>query len=334
MADSDQDSNEDLEQRKNKEKLAHENYKIPTSNFKADIEKNFDEIHSGVEKLNHQLLNLFKKKEDDLCNMYKREMTKAQKQLRELQELSSESELNKRKIEKKEKLQQERKKFLEDSMNFSKKCEHFQSTLSKVLNTTKDLESEINFLNKQIVFADKHNGQLHQELENLLSKSSQININQQQEIKNNYSQIQQYKSPYRKSQIMKSQNFQQNNELDLQKAQQELEKQKEINQKLNIFLNDPCFQETEFEKIFMECVNSVKQKKNQQNNSTVLPQVKGKQDSIVINNNTQQVINNESTLDFTTISELDLNEFSKRQILEEFLSREEIKKQSIQYYFQ
>jgi len=36
--------------------------------------------------------------------MYKREMTKAQKRLRELQECTSEQELNKRKIEKKEKL--------------------------------------------------------------------------------------------------------------------------------------------------------------------------------------------------------------------------------------
>lgn len=34
----------------------------------------------------------------------------------------------------------------------------------------------------------------------------------------------------------------------------------------------------------------------------------------------------ESALDFTTISELDFNEFHKRQILEEFLSKDEIKK--------
>ena len=59
----------------------------------------------------------------------------------------------------------------------------------------------------------------------------------------------------------------------------------------------------------MECVNVVKSKKNQ-NNSSRLPVVKGKNET---NNNTNQVINNnESTLDFTTISELDFNEFSKR----------------------
>ena len=35
---------------------------------------------------------------------------------------------------------------------------------------------------------------------------------------------------------------------------------------------------------------------------------------------------NESTLDFTTLSDFDFNEFGKRQILEDFLSREEIKR--------
>jgi len=35
---------------------------------------------------------------------------------------------------------------------------------------------------------------------------------------------------------------------------------------------------------------------------------------------------NDSTLDFTTLSDYEFNEFGKRQILEEFLSREEIKK--------
>ena len=35
---------------------------------------------------------------------------------------------------------------------------------------------------------------------------------------------------------------------------------------------------------------------------------------------------NDSTLDFTTLQDFDFNEFGKRQILEEFLSREEIKR--------
>lgn len=141
-------SDSDIEEGVKKVNLAHEDYAIPASMCKPEIEKFYDEIHTNIDDLNGKLIGLFKKKEDDLCNMYKREMTKAQKRLRELQECTSEAELNKRKIEKKEKLQKERQKFLETSIFFSNQCKEFKDTLTKVVNTTKDLEAEINFLNE------------------------------------------------------------------------------------------------------------------------------------------------------------------------------------------
>ena len=50
-----------------------------------------------------------------------------------------------------------RRKFIETSKYFSDKCKEFKDTLDKVVLTTKELESEIQFLNEQIVYADKHN---------------------------------------------------------------------------------------------------------------------------------------------------------------------------------
>lgn len=70
-------------------------------------------------------------------------------------------------IEKKEKLQKERQKFLESSIYFSNKCKEFKTILNNVVNTAKDLENEIQFLNEQIVYADKHNNKLKSELEQL-----------------------------------------------------------------------------------------------------------------------------------------------------------------------
>jgi hypothetical protein len=49
---------------------------------------------------------------------------------------------------KKKELQEKREDFLKNALNFSNKCKDFKSTLSRVINTTKDLENEINFLNE------------------------------------------------------------------------------------------------------------------------------------------------------------------------------------------
>lgn len=120
---------------------------------------------------------------------------------------------------------------------------------------------------------------------------------------------------------------------DLQKAKEELRRQKEIYEKLNEFLNDPCFQETEFERIFMESVVAVKSKK--QNNSSLISQKNDKLPAIskdasfkdgAGSEQSSRAKISESTLDFTQISDGEFNDFVKRQILEEFLSREEIKR--------
>lgn len=52
-------------------------------------------------------------------------------------------------------------------MFFSNKCKEFKETLDKVILNTKELESEIQFLNEQIVYADKHNVKLRDELKGL-----------------------------------------------------------------------------------------------------------------------------------------------------------------------
>lgn len=70
-------SDSDIDEGMKKVSLAHEGYNIPPSSCKPEIEKFYDDIHTNIEELNQKLIGLFKKKEDDLCNMYKREMTKA-----------------------------------------------------------------------------------------------------------------------------------------------------------------------------------------------------------------------------------------------------------------
>jgi hypothetical protein len=47
----------------------------------------------------------------------------------------------------------------------------------------------------------------------------------------------------------------------LEKARVELQKHKEIQERLEEFLNDVCFQETEFERVFLESVVNIKQKR-------------------------------------------------------------------------
>eukprot|EP00825_Cyclidium_porcatum_P042174 TRINITY_DN5708_c0_g1_i1.p1 TRINITY_DN5708_c0_g1~~TRINITY_DN5708_c0_g1_i1.p1 ORF type:complete len:580 (+),score=140.14 TRINITY_DN5708_c0_g1_i1:2-1741(+) len=406
-----QQMEQDSPQNNKNDRREHEKYNVPESYFKEGIEKTYDAIHDNIEEINQNLLELFRKKEKELQDMYKNEMYKAQQQLQKLSESTSEQELKKRMIEKKEKLQKERQKFLESSIYFSNKCKEFKTILNNVVNTAKDLENEIQFLNEQIVYADKHNNKLKSELEQLkvqikqydpdcnvdnmeeviqlpnknkmhkdlvnircnsLQSKKPFNVHQMQEqqqfqyknqqflqpssinpnsisiqnqIPQQQSQLQwqqpiqltknskiinKYISPYsQKSQLYANQSV---DNQDLQKAKEELRKQKEIYEKLNEFLNDPCFQETEFEKIFMESVLAVRSRRQSTNSSVInknekLPVI-SKEASFKEQGSEMSSKGkiSESTLDFTSISDFEFNDFVKRQILEEFLSREEIKR--------
>ena len=93
-----------------------------------------------IDEMNTNLSTIFKKKEDELLNLYKNEMYQAQKALKELTETTSDDELRRRMNKKKEMLAKERQKFLETSLHFSNKCKQFKDTLNKVINSTKDLE--------------------------------------------------------------------------------------------------------------------------------------------------------------------------------------------------
>ncbi|KRX09798.1 hypothetical protein PPERSA_02670 [Pseudocohnilembus persalinus] len=364
------------------------NYNVPESQFREDICQEYDEIHDNIERVHTELIQLFSNKEKELLDLYKRKMTKAQQREKELTESTSETELKNKMIEKKEKLQKERQKFLETSIYFSDKCKKFKETLTKVVGTTKDLESEIQFLNEQIIYAEKHNEKLKEELkqvkEEVVQYDANINFeeldkilslpnkdklhqdlkalrgntlstnynnnnynnnynnnnyngikmdsqkmsygnknklynqnnNSQQSFsqqantlnfnRNNRSGYDKYISPYSKDELNK---FEVKPE-DIQQAKEELRRQKEINQKLNEFLNDECFQETEFERIFLECVQTVKARKNNGNTnqsiqSIKLPQLSNNNNSNYQNDSQRRA--NESTLDFTSITDFDFN---------------------------
>lgn len=94
---------EPSQQTKN-EKKEHDRYNIPDTLFKDGIGKTYDAIHDNIEDINQNLLELFRKKEKELQDLYKNEMYKAQQQLQKLSESTSEQELKRRMIEKKEKL--------------------------------------------------------------------------------------------------------------------------------------------------------------------------------------------------------------------------------------
>jgi hypothetical protein len=65
---------------------------------------------------------VFKRREAELLANYKKEMIKAQRQLKELSESTSENELRRRMVQKKEELEQERQIYIKQSIEFSDKC--------------------------------------------------------------------------------------------------------------------------------------------------------------------------------------------------------------------
>jgi exosome complex protein LRP1 len=72
--------------------------------------------------MNNNVLKIFKKKEEQLLGNYKEEMDHAQEQVRQLSELTSDTQLKKKVQQKKEEVEKERQKILQSSLEFSNQC--------------------------------------------------------------------------------------------------------------------------------------------------------------------------------------------------------------------
>lgn len=96
--------------------------KLEESPQKSSILDLYTEIDGQIEVINKNLMDSFKKQEDDLLTYYKTEMFKAQKHLKELSDTMNEEMLKKRMNDRKEDLEKERSKLLCDSLQFSNQC--------------------------------------------------------------------------------------------------------------------------------------------------------------------------------------------------------------------
>ena len=97
-------------------------------------------------------------------------MDHAQEQVRQLSELTSDTQLRKKVQQKKEEVEKERQKILQSSLEFSNQCKEYKEALQNVLNTIKDLEAEIQFLDDQIEFTCNANKKMQKKLEVMRSK--------------------------------------------------------------------------------------------------------------------------------------------------------------------
>lgn len=80
-------------------------------------------------------------------------------------------------------------------------------------------------------------------------------------------------------------------------------------------MEDPLLRETEFERLFLQSISKIKEKKAAKGSN--LPHIRRAQSDSIEDNPA------ESTT--VKISDSDLNDFDKRTVVEDFLSREEVK---------
>lgn len=108
-----------------------------------------------IEELNGKLVQHFKMKEEALLNQYKKELVEQQKKLNELKNTTNEEQIRSKMLERKAELEKERNHLIEKNMFYSQKCEQYKQTYTKLVQESKDLEKEIQFLDGQIAAANE-----------------------------------------------------------------------------------------------------------------------------------------------------------------------------------
>ncbi|CAD8045455.1 unnamed protein product [Paramecium sonneborni] len=289
-----------------------ERIKIPQTQTKQQIIEHHQSINKLLDKMNETIGRIFKTKEDELRGNIKQQIDEAQAQVIQLTNETTEDQVQRKLKEKRQEIEEERQKILQSSMEFSNKCIEYKNSLSKVMTTTKDLISEIQFLDTQLMSAKITNQQLKKQLESI-----QINTVNQDYFS--------HESTFRQPQIQ-GMDIEGVNE-QYSKAEQELIKTKKIYENIEQVKQDSAFEENQIEKIFLECVQKVKQhklnteiQKVQQLSKNPRQLLKPIQ-SLKQFHKQQEVLNQQDFI----FSDIEFNDIHKKMIFDEFLSRNEIK---------
>lgn len=300
----------------------------------TDYRDKYEKIQTVIEDLNGKLMEMFHRKEQHLLEEYKKEMFRAQNELNELRDNTNEEELKKKMIEKKEQLQKEREQFLQASIFFSNKCEQFKQKLARVVSDTRDLQSEIRFLGEQIDQANAAKLHLQEELSCLdnglnTSISSKPALQTAQKPSHRYQEEEAPSLRKQSQQRLPNQNQNQNSSLKRNHSQlnypsgtkSEVKRTKERTQRIREVLNDPIFQETDFERMFVESVSAVKDQKALKGREPgkTLPLLKKNPQSMAT------LEPDRPHREHPRVSDSELTEYDKRSIMEDFLAKEEVK---------
>ncbi|CAD8125560.1 unnamed protein product [Paramecium sonneborni] len=289
-----------------------ERVKIPQTQTKQQIIEHHQSINKLLDKMNETIGRIFKTKEDELRGNIKQQIDEAQAQVIQLTNETTEDQVQRKLKEKRQEIEEERQKILQSSMEFSNKCIEYKNSLSKVMTTTKDLISEIQFLDTQLMSAKITNQQLKKQLESIQTNT----VNQDY-----FSHESTFRQPELQGMDIEGVNEQ------YQKAEQELLKTKKIYENIEQVKSDSAFEENQIEKIFLECVQKVKQhklnteiQKVQQLSKNPRQLLKPIQ-SLKQFHKQQEVLNQQDFI----FSDIEFNDIHKKMIFDEFLSRNEIK---------
>ncbi|CAD8157907.1 unnamed protein product [Paramecium octaurelia] len=289
-----------------------ERVKIPQTQTKQQIIEHHQGINKLLDKMNETIGRIFKTKEDELRGNIKQQIDEAQAQVIQLTNETTEDQVQRKLKEKRQEIEEERQKILQSSMEFSNKCIEYKNSLSKVMTTTKDLISEIQFLDTQLMSAKITNSQLKKQLESIQTNT----VNQDY-----YSHESTFRQPEITGMDIEGVNEQ------YQKAEQELIKTKKIYENIEQVKQDQAFEENQIEKIFLECVQKVKQHKLNTDIQKVQQQSKNPRQLLKPIQSLKQFHKQTEALnqqDFI-FSDIEFNDIHKKMIFDEFLSRNEIK---------
>ncbi|KAM3128745.1 hypothetical protein pb186bvf_019157 [Paramecium bursaria] len=302
---------QDSEFQKSESKFV-ENSKLPSTQNKQHIIEHYSNINDIIDKMNRTIVRILKYKDQEFKGTIKKQIDEAQDQVQVLSLQTSEEELQRKLQIKRQEIEQQRQLILQSSMEFSNKCNDYKRSLEKVMTTTQDLMSEVSFLDNQIRHAQITNQQLQSQLDQMRGKI----INQ----------VYQTEKDSNNDQEIISGDFEGTNE-QYGLAQKEYEKVRKAQNNITNIRQDNVYEETQVEKIFIECVNKVKQLKKQTDIQKLLQSSKNpKQQLLPIQSLKQfQKMSEEVQKKDNFFSDIELTDLHKRMIFDEFLSRNEIK---------
>ncbi|CAK68798.1 unnamed protein product (macronuclear) [Paramecium tetraurelia] len=212
------------------------------SELKNDLKETNQQIYELIEQANQQLQTSFNKREEELLKLYKQEMLNVQRQLVKIRDEESQTEIEKRIQKNREELAKERELYLERSIKLSDNIKELGKIDRDIRQSFNELQSEIKFLDEQLIYADKHNIILQEELNSLGEEEQQI----QTQIRRQPKSMQQLQSV----RLMPLPQIKRNS--------CHLQQEQELNAKLKQQINQvEEFQESELERCFDESLLTV-----------------------------------------------------------------------------